>query len=108
VLNDAVALLQQFGLQGRPRLQAAGRPALVPGAEQGHRQGVGTSSDSAALEICRPRARERPLGLSLWMWDHLPRRVSFQPRASDFVQTAPDCFRHRLESAELKCHGIPP
>jgi hypothetical protein len=23
--------------------------------------------------------RERPLGLSLWMWDHLPRRVSFSP-----------------------------
>src|ERR1700730_4585680 len=32
---------------------------------------------------CSPFAalgpRERPLGLSLWMWDHLPRRVSFSP-----------------------------
>jgi hypothetical protein len=40
------------------------------------------SSDSAELsrlQFADLGAREWPLGLSLWMWDHLPRRVSFSP-----------------------------
>jgi hypothetical protein len=31
------------------------------------------------LQFADLAPRERPLGLSLWMWDHLPRRVSFSP-----------------------------
>ena len=79
--------------------------AAVPPPNKVTDLGVGTSSDSVALEIADLGPVEGPRSLPLDVGSLAPQSV-FQPRASDFVQTAPDCFRHRLKSAELKYHGM--